>query len=53
MINPGRRFGMARVNGKVLAFGGTGGVDPLDRLAEPQYLDSHELDILCKNPANI
>ena len=48
MIKPGRRFGMTRVHGKVLAFGGTGGVDPLDRLAEPQYLDSHEHDIICK-----
>ena len=44
---------MARVNGKVLAFGGTGGVDPLDRLAEPQYLDSHEHDIICKRPKSV
>ena len=26
-----KRFGMALVGGKVLAFGGTGGIDPLDR----------------------
>ena len=25
------RFGMALVDGRVLAFGGTGGIDPLDR----------------------
>ena len=53
MIKPGRRFGMTRVHGKVLAFGGTNGVDPLDRLAEPQYLDSHEHDIICKCPKSV
>jgi len=34
MSSPRTWFGMARVNGKVLAFGGTGGVDPLDSVDE-------------------
>merc|ERR1712004_423124 len=34
MSSPRTWFGMARVNGKVLAFGGTAGVDPLDSIEE-------------------